>query len=181
MSKRAPGSMRTRQSLCDLVEDRLSSPDGRAELVRIATWPIVSTLPLGSCCASRRASPGSWKHDTVWPTARSANVMSRQTGLKAEFSTPVPGAQDFDVSGCPSGGRFRGWGPGCTGKARPMQNGAATNCRAAAQLNVSARLTSSSRPGSPSFHGFPGWMMQTWQISAASTSWRKLPASRSAM
>ena len=32
MSKRVPGSMRTRQSLCDLIEGRLSSPDGRAEL-----------------------------------------------------------------------------------------------------------------------------------------------------
>ena len=41
MSKRLPGSMHTRQSLCDLIEGRLSSPDGRAELVRLATWLIV--------------------------------------------------------------------------------------------------------------------------------------------
>ena len=32
MSRRVPGSMRTRQSLSDLIEGRLSSPDGRAEL-----------------------------------------------------------------------------------------------------------------------------------------------------
>ena len=41
MSKRAPGSMRTRQSLSDLIEGRLSSPDGRAEPVRLATRLIV--------------------------------------------------------------------------------------------------------------------------------------------
>ncbi len=37
MSKRVPGSMRTRQSLSDLIEGRLSSPDARAELVRLTT------------------------------------------------------------------------------------------------------------------------------------------------
>lgn len=41
MRRRIPGSMRTRQSLCDLIEGRLSSPDGRAELVRLATRLIV--------------------------------------------------------------------------------------------------------------------------------------------
>jgi putative transposase len=41
MSKRVPASMRTRQSLCDLIEGRLSSPDGRAELVKLATRLIV--------------------------------------------------------------------------------------------------------------------------------------------
>ena len=35
------GSMRTRQSLSDLIEGRLSSADGRAELVRLATRLIV--------------------------------------------------------------------------------------------------------------------------------------------
>jgi hypothetical protein len=33
--KRIPASMRTRQSLRDLIEGRLSSPDGRAEWVRL--------------------------------------------------------------------------------------------------------------------------------------------------
>ena len=41
MPRRVPGSMRTRQSLSDLIEGRLSSPDGRAELVRLATRLIV--------------------------------------------------------------------------------------------------------------------------------------------
>jgi len=41
MEKRIPGSMRTRQSLSDLIEGRLSSPDGRTELVRLATRLIV--------------------------------------------------------------------------------------------------------------------------------------------
>ena len=37
MEKRMPASMRTRQSLSDLIEGRLSSPDGRGELVKLAT------------------------------------------------------------------------------------------------------------------------------------------------
>lgn len=41
MSKRIPGSMRTRQSLSELIEGRLSSADGRAELVQLATRLIV--------------------------------------------------------------------------------------------------------------------------------------------
>jgi len=41
MSKRILGSMRTRQSLSDLIEGRLSSPDGRSELVNLATRLIV--------------------------------------------------------------------------------------------------------------------------------------------
>ena len=41
MSKRVPASMRTRPSLSDLIEGRLASPDGRAELVKLATRLIV--------------------------------------------------------------------------------------------------------------------------------------------
>ena len=41
MSERVPASMRTRQSLSDLIEGRLSTPDGRAELVKLATRLIV--------------------------------------------------------------------------------------------------------------------------------------------
>lgn len=41
MAKRVPGSMRTRQQLSDLIEGRLSSSDGRAELVKLATRLIV--------------------------------------------------------------------------------------------------------------------------------------------
>ena len=41
MEKRIPGSMRTRQSRSDLIEGRLSSADGRSELVKLATRLIV--------------------------------------------------------------------------------------------------------------------------------------------
>ena len=41
MTKRIPGSMRTRESLLELVEGRLSAPDARTELVRLATRLIV--------------------------------------------------------------------------------------------------------------------------------------------
>ena len=41
MPRRVPGSMRTRQSLSDLIEGRFSSPDGRAALVNLATRLIV--------------------------------------------------------------------------------------------------------------------------------------------
>ena len=41
MKQRVPASMRTRQSLFNLIEGRLSSPDGRAELVKLATRLIV--------------------------------------------------------------------------------------------------------------------------------------------
>ena len=38
--------------------------------------------------------------------------------------------------------------------------------------NGSARLINSSSPGSPALRGLPGWMIESWQFSAASTSWR---------
>ena len=41
MTKRIPGSMRTRESLLELVGGRLSAPDARTELVRLATRLIV--------------------------------------------------------------------------------------------------------------------------------------------
>ena len=41
MAKRVPASMRTRESLSDLIEGRLSSADGRAALVKLATRLIV--------------------------------------------------------------------------------------------------------------------------------------------
>ena len=47
MSKRVSGSMRTRQSLCDLIEGLLSSPDGRAELVPPPTATRLSS-PAGT-------------------------------------------------------------------------------------------------------------------------------------
>jgi transposase-like protein len=41
MMKRIPASMRTRESLTALIEGRLSSPDGRSELVKLATRLIL--------------------------------------------------------------------------------------------------------------------------------------------
>ena len=41
MTKRIPGSVRTREALSDLIEGRLSSPAGRSELVELATRLIV--------------------------------------------------------------------------------------------------------------------------------------------
>ena len=41
MTKSAPASMETRQSLSELIEGRLSSADGRAELIKLATRLIV--------------------------------------------------------------------------------------------------------------------------------------------
>jgi len=41
MAKRVPGSMRTRKSLSELIEGRLSSVDGRGELVKLATRLII--------------------------------------------------------------------------------------------------------------------------------------------
>ena len=41
MKKGIQASMHTRQSLSDLIEGRLSSPDARADLVKLATRLIV--------------------------------------------------------------------------------------------------------------------------------------------
>ncbi len=41
MAKRVPASMRTRQSLSDVIEGRLSSPAGREELVKLAARLII--------------------------------------------------------------------------------------------------------------------------------------------
>jgi len=41
MSKRVPGSERTREALSDLIEGRLFSEGGRTELVKLATRLIV--------------------------------------------------------------------------------------------------------------------------------------------
>ncbi len=41
MNKRVPASMRTRETLSALIEGRLSSPDGRSELVKLATRLIL--------------------------------------------------------------------------------------------------------------------------------------------
>ena len=41
MDKRIPGSMHTRETLSQLIEGRLSAPDARSELVRLATRLII--------------------------------------------------------------------------------------------------------------------------------------------
>ena len=65
MTKRIPGSMRTRESLLELVEGRLSAPDARTELVRLATRLIVeealeaeSRDALGRAYYEHGGSPG---------------------------------------------------------------------------------------------------------------------------
>ena len=70
VAKRLPPSMRTRESLSDLIEGRLSSADGRAELVKLATRPIVeealegeSRDALGRDYCEHGASPGQgWRN-----------------------------------------------------------------------------------------------------------------------
>jgi hypothetical protein len=49
MEKRVPPSMRTRQALSELIEGRLGSPDGRAELVKLATRLIVEEALEAEC------------------------------------------------------------------------------------------------------------------------------------
>ena len=70
MAKRVPASMRTRESLTDLIEGRLSSADGRAALVKLATRLIVeealeaeSRDVLGRDYYEHGASPGQgWRN-----------------------------------------------------------------------------------------------------------------------
>ena len=70
MARRVPASMRTRESLSDLIEGRLSSADGRAALVKLATRLIVeealeaeSRDVLGRDYYEHGASPGQgWRN-----------------------------------------------------------------------------------------------------------------------
>ena len=70
MAKTVPASMRTRESLTDLIEGRLSSADGRAELVKLATRLIVwaaleaeSRDAPGRDCYEHGPSPGQgWRN-----------------------------------------------------------------------------------------------------------------------
>ena len=53
MGKRVSASMATRQQLSDLIEGRLSSADGRTELIKLATRLIVEEAleaEAGVCC-----------------------------------------------------------------------------------------------------------------------------------
>ena len=70
MTRRVPASMRTRESLSDLIEGHLSSADGRAALVKLATRLIVeealeaeSRDALGRDYYEHGASPGQgWRN-----------------------------------------------------------------------------------------------------------------------
>ena len=59
MSKRVPASMRTRPSLSDVIEGRLSSPAGREELVKLATPDHRRDVGGGS---ARRGRPELYEH-----------------------------------------------------------------------------------------------------------------------
>ena len=74
MSKRVPASMRTRQSLSDLIAGRLASPDGRAELVKLATRLIVRR-PSKARLAMR--SGGSTTHTALSPAAATGTGSGR--------------------------------------------------------------------------------------------------------
>ena len=71
MRTRIPGSMRTRQSLSDLIEGRLSSPDGRSELVKLATRLIVEE---GLEAESREALGGTTTRTAPWPDRATATA-----------------------------------------------------------------------------------------------------------
>ena len=65
MAKRVPASIRTRETLSDLIESRLSSADGRSALVKLAPRLIVeealeaeSRDALGRDYHEHSASPG---------------------------------------------------------------------------------------------------------------------------
>ncbi len=95
MSKRVPGSMRTRQSLSDLIEGRLSSPDGRAELVRLATRLIVEEAPE----AESRDAPGREYYEHGASPAQGYRNRSRKGRLKTaegliEYAAPQIARRD---------------------------------------------------------------------------------------
>ena len=72
MRTRIPASMRTRQSLSDLIEGRLSSADGRSELVKLATRLIVEeTLEAESRDAVGRSY---WQAVCLAPSASPAGA-----------------------------------------------------------------------------------------------------------
>lgn len=95
MLQRVPASMRTRQALSDLIEGGLSSPDGRAELVKLATRLIVEeTLEaenrdaLGRDYYEHGAEPGSGYRNGV----RTGRLKTAE-GL-VEYSAPQIAGRD---------------------------------------------------------------------------------------
>jgi putative transposase len=93
--ERVPGSMRTRQSLSDLIEGRLSSADGRAELVKLATRLIVeealeseSRDALGRDYYEHGATPGQGYRNGV----RSGRLKTAEGEI--EYSAPQIAGRD---------------------------------------------------------------------------------------
>jgi transposase-like protein len=93
--ERVPGSVRTRQSLSDLIEGRLSSADGRAELVKLATRLIVeealeseSRDALGRDYYEHGATPGQGYRNGV----RSGRLKTAEGEI--EYSAPQIAGRD---------------------------------------------------------------------------------------
>ncbi len=93
--ERVPGSVRTRQSLSDLIEGRLSSADGRAELVKLATCLIVeealeleSRDALGRDYYEHGATPGQGYRNGV----RSGRLKTAEGVI--EYSAPQIAGRD---------------------------------------------------------------------------------------
>ena len=89
MEKRIPASTRTRQSLSDLIEGRLSSPDGRGELVKLATRLIVEEA------LRRRAGTGLGEATTSTgrPPARATAMGSQGSAEDGRGGYRICGAQ----------------------------------------------------------------------------------------
>ena len=83
MKKGVPASMRTHAALSSPIEGRLSSLDGRSELVQLAKWRSGLALSQADGTANRRSSSSSVSRG-AWPAPRSARcaAASRATGTR---------------------------------------------------------------------------------------------------
>ena len=70
MEKRIPGSMRTRETLSELIEGRLSAPDARSELMRLATR-LIASRPLS------HSGRSPWRWVTRISTTMTGYAMTR--------------------------------------------------------------------------------------------------------
>ena len=95
MNRRLPASMRTRESLTALIEERLSSPDGRSELVKLATRLILEE----ALEAEARDALGRDYYERGAEEGRGYRNGHRMARLKTaegaiEFSTPQIAGRD---------------------------------------------------------------------------------------
>ena len=82
MSRRLPASMRTLESLSALIEGRLSSPDGRSELVKLATRLILEEgLETETALAEAELLDGKLALITNAPDPTPAEAVARYTAL----------------------------------------------------------------------------------------------------